>query len=232
MHVMHICRPGILVTAVGALCCCAATAAIAQSLEQRGYVPIEPMIADVDPLARSLRVQEPGLSLTGQYSPLFRRVSPDGALGDRVFFIQAGVVVEYDRSDYLLLENGDVLLVPPPNTLFHLGLPVTPSVSPYDRPLTSPQSIDTMLDARLDARMDGSLDAHFDGAASRDHTPPVTPVGDVAALARAAAADRAAVSYEQWFVHALIEAIDAEIQATQRVLRAKPAEMQLFGTRP
>ncbi len=131
--------------------CCLAlvpAAASAQTPYQQGFEPVDRLREDIDPLQRSLRRVEQGLGQVGQESNVYRR--PDS---QRLYYIEPGVVAEFDRSEYFWFRTrrqGDVLVQAiPPGTVFHIGTPPakTEPVPPPDHPL--------MVDARVHERLGG-----------------------------------------------------------------------------
>lgn len=126
-HVMPIGPWALLL--VGCALAMAPASAAAQTMEQRGYRPVDQLHDDVDPLQRSLRVQESGLRTTGERHNVFRARLPQHAEGgrpgaSRLFYVAKGIVAEYDRSIYAVdLRRRRILQVIPPNTVFHVGVP-------------------------------------------------------------------------------------------------------------
>ena len=116
----------ILTLTVSAAC---TLSAAAQTLEQQGFKPIDPLIDDVDPLSISLRQHSLELKNDGGGKQrYFRRTIPGDPLTGRqskskIYLIDRGVVAEFDRSDYALGDKGRVFSLIPPNTVFHLGIP-------------------------------------------------------------------------------------------------------------
>lgn len=106
-------------------------------------------------MTRSLRRVEQGLNRNrGQESMVYRRAGADGQR--KFYFIRDGVIAEYDRSEYLRVENKqskriETLTVIPANTVFHIGLPAQTPIQPLDprpdprlgSPLTDLRSGDT-----------------------------------------------------------------------------------------
>lgn len=132
------------------------SAALAQqTLEERGYQAVEPMVQDRDPLAGGLRRLEAGLrSQGGQGSYVYRQKG--GAPGqEKLFFIAPGIVAQFERSDYKLFEvqkdTYQVLPVIPANTVFHIGQPpAAPSSEPVPlSPIARQLRVDTRVDARV-----------------------------------------------------------------------------------
>ncbi len=120
-----------------ALFAAASVVAEAQTLEERGFRPVDQIIEDTDPLRTSLRHLDAGLQTIGERNNVFRRTAPSpgdyagrparpaGSAGAdrRLYFVSHGVVASFDRSEYLQTRSGVVLQAIPPNTVFHLGLP-------------------------------------------------------------------------------------------------------------
>jgi hypothetical protein len=121
---------------------------------QQGLRPVQPMVADVDPLRQSLQRIQPGLGVFGQDSDSFvyRRVLPGGGLDpNKVYYIQPGISAQFDRSSYVdfqIEKDTYTARVIPPNTLFFLG---TPPVPPAPLQPDSPQLINAQVDGRADA---------------------------------------------------------------------------------
>jgi len=144
------------VLAVAALAVVARPAA-AQTPQERGYVPVDPRVADLDPLQKSLRVVDDGSGdVPNQRTQVYRAPgradgSPAAATGDKLFVVQQGVIAEYDRSRYLdfYVKRIGIVTVQdvPANTVFHIGLPKLPSDQDHATP-TSPQFVDARIDGR------------------------------------------------------------------------------------
>ncbi|MBW3543052.1 MAG: hypothetical protein KY476_22565 [Planctomycetes bacterium] len=125
-----------------------APAAMGQSrLQQQGYQPVEQLVDDMEMLRGSLRRVDAGLqSRGGQGTSVYRRSGAGDK--DKLFFIAPGVVAEYDRSDYMLVEverdDFRIFQIVAPNTVFHIGLPddqpAARQVSPLSRALRADQS--------------------------------------------------------------------------------------------
>jgi hypothetical protein len=111
-----------------------ATAAVGQTVTDQGLRPLDPLIEDVDPLRRSLRVVEPGLRSTGEQSSVFERVTPGREpftrpRTQRIIFVSEGIIAEFDRSQYVVQpRTGRTFQTIPPNTVFYIGRP--PSAAP------------------------------------------------------------------------------------------------------
>lgn len=116
-----------------------------QTLQQRGYRPVEQLHEDVDPLARSLQRQEPGLSTTGEHHNVFKPLRGDR----RLYYIGQGVVAQFDRSDYYFSEKRGILQVIPPNTVFHIGLPPQELPSAGESAPPSEQMVQGRVDGRV-----------------------------------------------------------------------------------
>lgn len=105
---------------------CFSGVAYGQSSDLAELEPVEPMTGDVGPLYRSLRKVDPGISTFGsQHGHVYRRA--DGR--DGIVYVAPGVTATYDRSQYGLFEvqrnQFQVMQMIPPNTTFHIGLPLT-----------------------------------------------------------------------------------------------------------
>lgn len=131
-----------------------------QTLEERGFLPVDQMIEDVDPLATSLRLQQPDFSLTGRHGRhTFRRTVPADPISgtpeqEKFFFIDHGVVAEFDRASYLMIFEEDkppmALHLIPANTVFHIGLPNYEPVAPPPLP-DAPELIDGRIDGEAES---------------------------------------------------------------------------------
>ncbi len=152
------------------------TSARAQTLQERGYTPVEQTHEDVDLLARSLQQQEPGLAATGEHHNVFKPLTGDR----RLYYIGQGVIAQFDRSEYYLHRKAGVLQGIPPNTVFHIGLPK--QTPPSDQVL--PTAPDNRVARRIDARVQAKVNpvhprtralADF-GRSPQTQTPPHVPV--------------------------------------------------------
>jgi hypothetical protein len=132
-----------------------------QALEQRGYEPVDQLIEDIDPLQVSLRQQVSGLDETGERVSVFR---PTEQRGGRLYYVQRGVVAEYDRSQYGITGRGNLLQMIPPNTVFHLSLPdsTKASATAARQAPVNPYQVNGLVDGRplpraatAEARADG-----------------------------------------------------------------------------
>lgn len=111
----------------------------AQTVTEQGFRPVDPRVADLDPLGRSLRVIEPGLATTGERSAIHQRIMPGGnhyeqPRTQRLYFIAQGFMAEYDRSQYVGTRRGDVFATIPPNTVFHITPPREPTAPELEAP--------------------------------------------------------------------------------------------------
>ncbi len=131
---------------MGGLWVALAAPAAGQTIENRGYRPIDQLRDDVDPLSRSLRRSDAGLSTTGERQNVYR--AGDAADG-RLYYLARGVIAEFDRSDYALTRRGRILQLAPPNLVYHIDPPK--AAQPHD---DSPIALtDQMLDGRVDGRV-------------------------------------------------------------------------------
>lgn len=130
---------------------CAGPVSLAQTLQQQGFKPVDPLIDDVDPLATSLRQHSIELQVDGGgRQRLFRRTIPGDPITrrpaqEKLYLIDRGVTAEFDRSDYVQSRKGRIYTLIPPNTVFHLGVPqehYQPKVSNLPDP---PQLVDTRI---------------------------------------------------------------------------------------
>lgn len=130
---------------------CAGPVCFAQTLQQQGFKPVDPLIDDVDPLSTSLR--QHGIELKvdgGGRQRLYRRTIPGDPMTrrpeqEKFYLFDRGVTAEFDRSDYARSRKGRVFTLIPPNTVFHLGVPreqFKPKVSNLPDP---PQLVDTRI---------------------------------------------------------------------------------------
>lgn len=120
----------------------------AQTIEQQGYQPVDQLRDDVDPLSRSLRQRDVGLSITGDHQNVYRSA---GDSGKRLYYISPGVLAEFDRSDYALTREGGIVQLAPPNLVYHIGQPQrTPA------PLPPPAS-ERMVTGRMNGRVDAEV---------------------------------------------------------------------------
>jgi hypothetical protein len=120
----------------------------AQTIEQQGYQPVDQLRDDVDPLSRSLRQRDVGLSITGDRQNVYRSA---GDAGKRLYYISQGVLAEFDRSDYALTREGGIVQLAPPNLVYHIGRPQRPT-APVPAPLN-----DRMVAGRMDGRVNGDV---------------------------------------------------------------------------
>jgi len=132
----------------------------AQTIEQRGYRPVDQTIEDVDPLAVSLRRIEPGLLTVGGGTDVFRRIVPGEPSADdsgdgRLYYVNYGVVAEFDQSQYIRLFDrrgrpaGTAQAIPP-NTVFHIGLPDNPAVTQAGDSSPAPGQVSGRVDGRFE----------------------------------------------------------------------------------
>ncbi len=122
--------------------------AAGQALESRGYRPVDQRVEDIDPLQVSLRHQVSGLDETGERVSVFR---PADQTGGRLYYVQRGVVAEYDRSQYGITGRGELLQMIPPNTVFHLSLPASSeaSAASSEQPESiNPYQVNGLVDGR------------------------------------------------------------------------------------
>lgn len=153
-----------------------------QPMERRGYRAVDGLVEDMDPNARSLRQIQPGLRQQGgqQGANVYRKRGSDNG---RLYYVTPGVVAEYDRSQYIGVENRGQFYIfqdIPPNTVFHIGLP------PANEEAAPPPDSPYRVDARIDARSDRSSSADAERA-TRSGSP------DWSSYARHRQAQRAAV---------------------------------------
>jgi hypothetical protein len=138
-----------VVAAAGALWCAIAVGeAAGQTVREQGYQPLDQLQDDVDPLSRSLRRGDTGLSVTGERQNVYRSADPTDP---RLYYIAKGVIAEFDRSDYAFTRKGGILQLAPPNLVYHIGSPkkqLTGGGAP------SVQS-DQMIDGRVSGRVNG-----------------------------------------------------------------------------
>jgi len=170
----------------------------AQTMEDRGYRPVDQLYEDVDPMQRSLRRRDAGLHTTGERQNVFRPSrSTRGGAPARLLFVSEGVVAEYDRSIYAFdLRSRRAMPVIPPNTVFHIGVPpaeglgrVTDTSGEAGHPADAgetpaqlrrraelaagPTPIGRPIDRRLNPRLDLAVETDPDGrAAAAGTTPP------------------------------------------------------------
>jgi hypothetical protein len=157
--------PDVLAAACSALGLLALTVpASGQSPERRGLEPVEQRVEDEEPLARSLRRLESGLSDIGQDSAVYRRKTPkDGEGSPRYYYIGRGVTAEFDRSQYIRIgRKGERIAQKiPPNTVFHIGRPggaeepqaAASRQQGQQRGERANASSSRRIDARVDARV-------------------------------------------------------------------------------
>ena len=144
------------------------TVASAQSLEERGFEPVDQMVEDVDPSATSLRRVEPGLRFDmGQRANVFQYQSdqPDAEDDSTYYLIIPGVVATFDRSEYAITRKGKALQLAPPNLVYRLDLSQLPDNT--RQPLGG-EEIDPEDDARLDYRIGAVFDPTMDVAPEFD----------------------------------------------------------------
>lgn len=123
--------------------------ASAQTMEERGFTPVDPLIDDVDPLAVSLRKQSIELKVDGSQR-LYRRVIPANPRTGRprqvkLYSIQRGLVAEFDQSQYSTDRRGRIFALSPPNTVFHIGLPKALPDSNEEEQNLPPELIDRRI---------------------------------------------------------------------------------------
>ncbi len=126
------------------LLCLFAGMAHAQSLQQRGFEPVDQLRDDVDPLSNSLRRTGPGLATTGERQNVFRNSS---TTNDRLYYIAKGVMAEFDRSDYAFTRRGGILQLAPPNLVYRIDDPA--KTSPGKKVVLSDRLVDTRVDGRV-----------------------------------------------------------------------------------
>ena len=148
------------------LSCCLAALLLAgadvsaQTVEQRGYRPVDQTVDDVNPGQVSLREREGGLKTTGERNNVFRRASPDTAgptverKSDRLYYISPGVIAEFDRSEYAHHRRAGILQFIPPGAVFHLGMPNEAEAEQASTLPPPPELIDDRMTAsRVGAEM-------------------------------------------------------------------------------
>lgn len=110
---------------------CVIASSHAQTLTEQGFRPVDTRVEDQDPLGRSFRVIEPGLATTGERTSVYQRILPGGRgyerpRTQRLFFIAQGFMAEYDRSQYVANQRGDIFAAIPADTIFHIAPPREP----------------------------------------------------------------------------------------------------------
>ncbi len=116
---------------------CVVQASHAQTVTERGLRPVDTAVEDRDPLQRSLRVIEPGLSTTGERTAVHQRIMPGGddhlhQRHVRLYYLGQGFTAEYDRSQYAANRRGDLFATIPSNTVFHIAPPREPFATAGD----------------------------------------------------------------------------------------------------
>ncbi len=115
------------------LALCAGSAG-AQQLSLRGVTltPVDPGIADADPLAVSLRVLRADYRLSTNFERVYEaKLDPKvfgahlGAQADQTFFVRfaGGVAAVFPKSEYVRFQGGKLAAVPP-GTVFSVGGPI------------------------------------------------------------------------------------------------------------
>jgi len=135
-------------------------AAVAQSVEEMGYRPVDQTVEDIDPLGVSLRKVDPGLLTVGERTNVYRRIVPgqtpyEQPQSDRLYFVSYGVVAEYDQSQYIYMFDrkgrpAGIAQKIPPNTVFHLGLPEQ-DVTPTTEPPLNPGQVSGRVNGEVEA---------------------------------------------------------------------------------
>lgn len=125
---------------------CLVGIAPAQTPQQQGFRPLDQIIEDQDPLRHSLRRVQQGIGFTGQESYVYTRPGEGG----RIYYIRPGIVASFDRSEYFQLQDGPLLQMIPPNTIFYLGSPPPVPDVEQGRP-RSPLMQDRQVDRRIGA---------------------------------------------------------------------------------
>jgi hypothetical protein len=146
-----------------------------QTIEQRGYVPVDQTVDDVDPLARSLRLFDAGLDVTGQHNNVFRSPSdPEG----RLIYVQRGTIAEFDRSVYAYTRKGEVLQFTPPGIVYHLSVPDPNELKKASKADDLPDSA-MLVKGRVNGMVDGAAqNANTSGESMPSWnagTPPASP---------------------------------------------------------
>lgn len=124
-----------------------------QTLEERGFEPVDQTVDDVDPLATTMRRVEPGFRHDlGQEANVFQHHSDElGAADDSTYYlIIPGVVATFDRSEYAITRKGKTLQLTPPNLVYRLDLSQLPDNT--RQPLGG-EEIASEDDLRLDYRI-------------------------------------------------------------------------------
>ncbi len=151
---------------------CLVANAVGQTLEERGYRPVDQTVSDTEPLRTSLRHQDAGLQNIGERNNVYRRIMPAASPNQadaRLYLITHGVVASFDRSEYFQLESGAVLQTIPPNTVFHIGLPE--SDEEKREQVADDRRINERVSALIDSGMSESVDRTYRPAAA----PPIEP---------------------------------------------------------
>ncbi len=162
---------------------CVALASVAAGQPQQGWVPVDQAVADLDPLATSLRDLSPGLRLDGEHTSLFEwRQPPTIDPADTsnttphepsltpplqpqpVYYrVGPGFRARLNRLDYQIRGDGRFAETIPNNTVFELNplvrspLSVSPNLGWNDTRVD--HRLDTRLDTRLNARVDTPTNA-------------------------------------------------------------------------
>lgn len=115
--------------------------------------PVQPGVADTDPLGESLRRLSPSLRIDNNFEHVYRLDPTDE---NSPFFRRAGgLYAVFPRSQYVLTRRGVVAAVPP-GTVFHFGRPEVGSTSS-----ASADEPGSISNARL--RQSGASDQRFVG---------------------------------------------------------------------
>lgn len=141
-----------------------ASISIGQTLQERGYRPVDQLVEDIDPLNRSFREREAGLYEFGQHNNVFQRINPDPhpfreQEQRRLYFINRGVVAEFDQSQYFIVKDDErtaILQLIPPNTVFHIGLPDARPMDPETQQnIEQAPRMGEPVEQRIDGRISG-----------------------------------------------------------------------------
>lgn len=126
--------------------------AAAQTPAERGFVPVEQRVDDLDPLARSQRQVQNGIGYDGRSSWVYRKPGDR----DKLYYMRPGVTAEYDsRSEYVRIYDGydrtrAIFQMIPSNTRFLIDPPTAkePATVPREDP---PQMVQARIDGHATA---------------------------------------------------------------------------------
>lgn len=122
-----------------------------QTIEDRGFRPVDQFVDDMDPLSRSLRYIDPGLDATGQFSNVYRRILPDGTESQKLYLITPGITGEFDQSIYRRNSKGRVRQLVPSGIQFNtVNLLGNTSKQPAaNEPALEPTSLNGQVDGQV-----------------------------------------------------------------------------------